>query len=664
MRTSKLLLILVLALLCVDTTYAQKSSQPDGFVKLNIGDAAPDFDLPGVDDKNHKLAEYADSKVLMVLFTCNHCPTAQAYEPRMNRLYADYKDKGVAIVAISPNDPKAVRLDELGYSDLGDTLEDMKVRAKEAGFKYPYLYDGENQKVSLSYGVLATPHVFIFDADRKLRYKGRIDDSEEGNPKSHDARNAIDALLADKPVPVETTKVFGCSTKWFTKRDSNVQALKKWDKEPVSLKQVDADELKNIAANDSRKLRLVNVWATWCAPCIEELPELVTINRMYRGRKFEMVTVSADDAEKIDAAERLLSKTNVSCRNVLFDSGNRDELFEALDPEWEGGLPYTMLIAPGGKIVYRKQGQIDPTELKQAIADRVGRTFASDKLEISAAAIKPTNAVSIAANFKSENLVPWCTVAFDSKKRTPEQRAQMIIDLGMKRSAYAWRQRHLPEFEREIEAYKAHGIEYFAFFNWHESMEPLIRKHAITPQIWHYMKFKPTGSQEQKVVATALHVKPLVDKTRELGLKFGLYNHGGWTGEPQNMVAVVKHIQESQADSDHVGIVYNFHHGHGDIADFEARFNSMLPYLLCVNLNGMVKPEFVNEKTMESKILTIGTGSHEQQMIKVVVESGYDGPIGVIDHRNELDSEPALQDNIDGLQKLLQMNVSSDQSGK
>lgn len=661
----KRLIIACLFLLTGMTTdcLAQKGSNPDGFTKLNIGDAVPQFDLPGVDDKNHSLSEYADAKVLMVLFTCNHCPTAQAYEPRINKLYTDYKDKGVAVVAISPNDPKAVRLDELGYSDLGDTLEDMKIRAKEAGFKFPYLYDGENQKVSLSFGVLATPHVFIFDAERKLRYKGRIDDSEEGNPKVHDARNAIDALLANKPVPVETTKVFGCSTKWFTKRDSNLQALRKWDKEPVSLKQVDVNELKAIAANDTKKLRLVNVWATWCAPCIEELPEFVTINRMYRGRKFEMITVSADDAEKIDAAERLLSRTNVSCRNVLFDSGNRDELFETLDPEWEGGLPYTMLIAPGGKVVYRKQGQVDPMELKQVIADRVGRTFASDEVEISNATIEPSE-VAIPSNFQSENLVPWCTVAFDAKKRSPEQRAQMIIDLGMKRSAYAWRQRHLPEFEREIEAYKKHGIEYFALFNWHDSMEPLIRKHGITPQIWHYMQFKPTGSQEEKIAATALHVKPLVDKTRELGLKFVLYNHGGWTGEPANMVAVVEHIRETQADSDHVGIVYNFHHGHGDIAVFKSRFHAMLPYLLCVNVNGMVKPEFVNEKTLENKILTIGTGTHEQQMIKVVVESGYDGPIGVIDHREELDSEPALRDNMDGLQKLLQDNVSSDRSGK
>src|SRR5688500_391642 len=145
---------------------------------LEIGAAAPDFNLPGVDGKNHSLKDFAAAKVLVVLFTCNHCPTAQAYEERVMKMHADYKDKGVALVAISPNDPLAVRLDELGYTDVGDSLEDMQVRAKDRGFQFPYLYDGETQKASRAYGALATPHVFIFDRDRKLRYQGRIDDSE------------------------------------------------------------------------------------------------------------------------------------------------------------------------------------------------------------------------------------------------------------------------------------------------------------------------------------------------------------------------------------------------------------------------------------------------------------------------------------------------------
>ena len=156
-------------------------------------------------------------------------------------LNTDYNDKGVRLVAISPNDPLAVRLDELGYTDVGDSLEDMKYHAKRRGFTFPYLYDGETQEVSKAFGVLATPHVFIFDQNRKLRYNGRIDDNELNPPKSHDTRNALDALLAGKPVPVETTRVFGCSTKWADKRKSAEESLAKWEAEEVTVDEVNAD---------------------------------------------------------------------------------------------------------------------------------------------------------------------------------------------------------------------------------------------------------------------------------------------------------------------------------------------------------------------------------------------------------------------------------------
>src|SRR5262249_34965102 len=200
---------------------------------LPIGAAAPGFTLPGVDGRDHSLKDFADARVLVVVFTCNHCPTAQAYEDRIVALHSDYKDKGVALVAISPNDPQAVRLDELGYTDLSDSFEEMKLRAKERKFAFPYLYDGETQKKSLAHGVLATPQVFIFDASRKLRYVGRIDDSEVKEVQTHDARNALDALLAGRPIPVERTRVFGCSTKWADKRADAKKSLEKWDREPV-----------------------------------------------------------------------------------------------------------------------------------------------------------------------------------------------------------------------------------------------------------------------------------------------------------------------------------------------------------------------------------------------------------------------------------------------
>ncbi len=161
---------------------------------LPIGASAPDFTLPGIDGRNHSLRDYSDAKILMIIFTANHCKTAQSYEGRIIQLVNDYKDKGVTVVAIAPNDPQALSLSELVYTDLSDSFAELKIRAQERGFNFPYLYDGDSQKVSRAYGPVSTPHAFIFEQARKLRYVGRNDDSENiAGVTKQDARNALDA---------------------------------------------------------------------------------------------------------------------------------------------------------------------------------------------------------------------------------------------------------------------------------------------------------------------------------------------------------------------------------------------------------------------------------------------------------------------------------------
>ncbi len=345
---------------------------------LAKGSAAPDFDLPGVDGRRYSLKDFASSRILVLVFTCNHCPTAQAYEERLQKLTDDYAKKGVAVVAVSPNDPKAVRLDELGYSDLGDSLEDMKLRAKERKFTFPYLYDGDTQAMTREYGPVATPHVFVFDQARKLRFVGRIDDAENpAKTRVHDTRVALDALLAGQPVPVEQTKVFGCSIKWATKGGWVEEGRKRWAEEAVSLTPTDAAGLRALARNESKKLRLVNVWATWCGPCVIEFPDLVTIHRMYRGRDFEILTVNADPPEKRDAALAFLKEKQASTRNVAFETGDPYAMIDAVDVEWQGALPHTMLVAPGGKVIYRSQGAFEPLALRRAIVNYIGRYYHS-----------------------------------------------------------------------------------------------------------------------------------------------------------------------------------------------------------------------------------------------------------------------------------------------
>lgn len=368
-----------LALLMLIAAVAAAEAAPPGFQTLEIGAAAPDFKLPGVDGQDYSLASFKDAKLLLVLFTCNHCPTAQAYEDRILKLHADYQGRGVALVAISPNDDKAVRLDELGYTDVNDSFADMKVRAKDRNFKFPYLYDGETQKTSAAYGVLATPQAFVFDAERKLRYVGRIDDSDIKEVKSHDLRNALDALLEGKPVPVEKTRTFGCSTKWSEKREDAVASLEKWNKEPVTLEPIDAVGLTKLVKNEGDQFLLVNVWASWCGPCVAELPEFVEINRMYRRRHFRLATITIDEPDQKKAALKVLEEKHVAAANYHSTIESKDQLADILDKEWAGPVPYTVLIAPGGKVLLRVNGPIKPLELKRAIVDVLGRTYASKK---------------------------------------------------------------------------------------------------------------------------------------------------------------------------------------------------------------------------------------------------------------------------------------------
>ena len=346
---------------------------------LAIGARAPDFDLPGVDGQRHTLASFAKAKLLVLVFTANHCPTAQAYEERIEKLHADFRDRGVQVVLVSPNDPLALRLDEQGYSDLGDTLEDMKIRAKDRGWTFPYLYDGETEAMSRKYGPVATPHVFVFDAERKLRFVGRVDDNENpAKATTSDARNAIEAVLAGRPVPVETTKVFGCSVKWSDKRAWVKEGYEKWAQEPVTLETIDEAGVRALAKNEGgKKLRLINVWATWCGPCVIEFPDLVSLHRIYRGRDFEVVTINADDAGNRGKALEFLKTQQASTRNLAFDKGDPYALIEAVDPKWQGALPHTIVVAPGGDVIYRSEGAFDRLKLRKAIVGWLGRYYHS-----------------------------------------------------------------------------------------------------------------------------------------------------------------------------------------------------------------------------------------------------------------------------------------------
>ena len=248
-------------------------------------------------------------------------------------------------------------------------------------------------------------------------------------------------------------------------------------------------------------------------------------------------------------------------------------------------------------------------------------------------------------NFDKDRLVAWCIVPFDAKQREPAERAEMLVRLGLKRVAYDWRAKHVKDFEEEILQYKKHGLEFFAFWSVHEDAFRLFQKHKIHPQVWQTLGNPDAATQEARVEAAARAMLPLVERTRQLGCALGLYNHGGWGGEPANLVAVCKHLR-AHHNAGHVGIVYNLHHGHGHIADFEKSLKLMQPHLLCLNLNGM-------NDDAKPKILPLGQGRHELALLNTIRQSGYRGAIAILDHRSVIDTEVALRENLDGLKKLL-----------
>ncbi|HEU4389998.1 MAG TPA: redoxin family protein [Blastocatellia bacterium] len=335
---------------------------------LDIGSPAPPFRLRGVDGKTYSLLSFRNSKVLVVIFTAVHCPTAEVYENRIKKLVSDYRSRGVAFVVIQPNSPKALRLDEMGYTDLGDSLAEMKVRAAHRRFNFPFLYDGDAQQVSRRYGPTATPHVFVFDRARKLRYQGRVDSNpREAYAKVPDARNAIDAVLAGSTVPVEKTPAVGCSIKWLDKQALHDSELKKIESEKVPLEKAGLEDMKALRKNGTGKTLLVNFWATWCGPCTKEFPELQKTWRMYRKRPFQLVTVSINYPDEEKGVRRFLEEQHASTRNLLFGSMDPYELMKGFDGDWDGSIPYTMVIAPDGQVLYKMRGLVDIQKVRRLI---------------------------------------------------------------------------------------------------------------------------------------------------------------------------------------------------------------------------------------------------------------------------------------------------------
>lgn len=254
--------------------------------------------------------------------------------------------------------------------------------------------------------------------------------------------------------------------------------------------------------------------------------------------------------------------------------------------------------------------------------------------------------------FDRSNLVAWCIVPFDAAHRGPEARAAMLERLGLHRLAWDWRAEHLPEFDEEIAALRRHGIELTAV--WFPTtldddarfLLETLAKHQIKTQLWVMGGGGPTSTPEEqsaRVASEADRIRPIAEAAAEIGCTVALYNHGGWFGEPENQLAIIEAL-----GLPNVGIVYNLHHAHHRLDDFPGLLAMMKPHLLALNLNGMAAD---GERTGR-KILPIGAGDDDLAILRAIVDSGWRGPIGILDHVPEADSEAQLRKNLDGLDRL------------
>jgi sugar phosphate isomerase/epimerase len=251
--------------------------------------------------------------------------------------------------------------------------------------------------------------------------------------------------------------------------------------------------------------------------------------------------------------------------------------------------------------------------------------------------------------FAQDNLVAWCIVPFDAKKRGPVERVEMLQKLGFKKYAYDWRAEHLPGFDEEVALLEKAKIELTAVWfpaNLGDDAKKLlavIKKHDVKPQLWITMGEPAGADQSAKVQAAAKVLKPIAEEAAKLGCSVALYNHGGWFGEPENQVAIIDALKLKN-----VGIVYNQHHGHDHFDRFPELLKLMKPHLLAVNINGSVKGGDKSGK----KIMPLGTGELDVKLLRAIRDSGYTGPIGILGHTQD-DAAERLADNLDGLRWLL-----------
>ncbi|MGE0102379.1 MAG: redoxin domain-containing protein [Blastocatellales bacterium] len=349
MNTQKMTRILTFALMTASLFLTTAS----GAERARIGEPAPDFTLTDTSGNVHSLKSYR-GRIAVLGFLGVACPISNAYNDRIRAFVTDYSPGNVAFLGINSN--------------YDEPVPAIRAHIEKNGFSFPVLKDVDN-KVSDSYGAERTPEMFVIDQDGVLRYRGRIDNSQElRRVKRNDLRAALDELMSGKPVTIPEARAFGC----LIKRAADAEAINRVEEQAKDfspkvgrLKPADFAKFK---AASLGKVLVINFWATWCGPCVAEFPEFVALDAKYRDKGVKFVGISADEISDIDSKViPFIKEQKAMFEMMIQDTDDPEEMIAVVDKEWQGTLPATFIFDKTGKLSYVRYGIIDRDLLIEAI---------------------------------------------------------------------------------------------------------------------------------------------------------------------------------------------------------------------------------------------------------------------------------------------------------
>lgn len=344
---------MVLILVMVTSVYAEVPKQ-----------YLPSFKLKATNGEIYSQSDFNDKKVLGIVFLSNHCKVSQLFQNHLIALTRKYSED-VVIIAVSPNYEQSILPDELAYSDLGDSFQDMVKRANRMKYNFPYLHDGDNQNLTKEIGAKITPTIYLYNQERELFYSGRIGNIDSpDNMETSEVNQAINSLLIDKKTIFKRTKVFGTSIKTKNHLLVAEQVRQRYADEKVRLNEADARKLNFYLTHNIRKPKLFYVWQTNDEKPRDNLIKLSFLYKIFRKRGFKLITVCIAKKDEEDRIVEFLENSQLSSTNFIVYGHNISPLASIIPDEVEKVTPYFRLLSSEGDKLIGGHGEISIDSLR------------------------------------------------------------------------------------------------------------------------------------------------------------------------------------------------------------------------------------------------------------------------------------------------------------